>query len=342
MVYRVLQYGCGPIGCSVVRLAMTKPDIEIVAAVDLVNVGRTLAEVAELTSPLEVSISDDPVGILREHRPDIVLHATGSSLKDIFRQIESIVEHGANVISTSEELSYPFRENPELAARIDALARKNGVTVLGTGVNPGFLMDSWPLFMTAVCQEVRHVEAVRVQDASQRRLPFQKKIGAGTSPEEFDRLVKDGHLRHVGLPESVAMIAAGLRWELDGISEEIEPVIAENEISTDFLKVMPGQVAGLTQIGRGMIKEEEVIRLVFKAYVGADDPHDAVVIEGTPGFKAIIKGGVHGDLATAAMAVNAIPRVMDSRPGLVTMKDLPPPAAIPSKTRGPGSESFFR
>ena len=323
MGYKVVQYGCGPIGCSIVKLASTKSNLEIVGAIDLVNVGRNLGEVAETGKPLGVLISNEPDVVLNQTKPDIVLHTTGSSLKAIYDQLEGIITKGINVISTSEELSYPFKEQPDLARSIDELARKHGVTVLGTGVNPGFLMDAWPLFMTGVCQEIRHIKAVRIQDASRRRIPFQKKIGAGTSPEAFAKLVDSGTLRHVGIAESIGMIAAGVGWELDKITETIEPVIADKEVRSDFVTVKPGQAAGVKQVGHGYQNGKELVTLEFQAYLGAEDPHDAVYIKGTPDMEVVIKGGVHGDIATAAIAVNAIPRVVESPPGFMTMKDLP-------------------
>ena len=156
-----------------------------------------------------------------------------------------------------------------------------------------------------------------------RRLPFQKKIGAGCTLDEFQKLVEAGTLRHVGLAESIAMLAAGLGWELDDIRDEIEPVIAESEVRSQYLTVKPGQAAGVKQTGRGFKDGQEVITLDFQAYLGAKESYDAVYITGTPNLEVIIKGGTHGDIATAAMVVNAARRVLEAPPGLLTMKDLP-------------------
>jgi len=328
MVFRVVQFGCGPIGCSIVRLAITKPNIELVGAIDLVNVGKDLGEVAQTRDPLGISISNEPDLILTETKPDIVLHATSSSLEEIMPQLETIIKCGINVISTAEELAYPFNDHPKLAAEIHDLARANTVTVLGTGINPGFLMDAWPLFMSSVCQQIHHIKAVRVQDASKRRHPFQKKIGAGTTLEEFRQMVDSGSIRHVGLPESVAMIAAGLGWKLDKVTESIEPVIAQEQVRSDFVIIDQGQAAGVRQVGKGWQNGSEIITLDFQAYIGAKESYDAVYITGTPDLEVVVKGGVHGDLATAAMVINAIPRVISHSSGLVTMKDLPILAAM--------------
>jgi len=325
---RVVQFGCGPIGCSIARLAATKPNIEIVGAIDLVNLGQDLGQVAEMGRNLGVAISSKDV--LNRLKPDVVLHATGSSLEKIYPQLEGIIKAGINIVSTCEELAYPCRKQPKLAEALDKLAKEHQVSILGSGVNPGFLMDAWPLFMTAVCQEVKYIRAVRVQDASPRRIPFQKKIGAGKTVQEFDELVKAGSLKHVGLPESIAMIAAGLGWELDDIRETIEPITAKTEVKSNYITVKLGQVAGVKQVGRGLKNAEELITLDFQAYIGAPESYDAVYIAGTPNMEVIIKGGTNGDLATAAIVVNSIPRVLEAPPGLITMKDLPVVPALRS------------
>ena len=327
---RAVQFGCGPIGCSVVRYAWQRPDIELVGAVDIDKslVGCDLGKVAGTNNKIGVSISADADAVLSQAKPDVVFLTTSSSLKVIYPQVEKCVAAGANVVSTCEELAYPYRKDSQLSAEIDKIAKANNVTVLATGVNPGFLMDAWPLFMTGVCQQVKRVKVVRVQDASPRRGPFQKKIGAGRTLEEFKKLVAAGTLKHVGLPESIAMIASGLGWKLDEITESIEPVVAKAQVKTDFVTVEPGQAAGVRQVGRGIRAGEELITLEFEASVGAPESYDAVYITGTPNLEVVIKGGTHGDIATAAMVVNSVHRVIDAPSGLVTMKDLPIVSAL--------------
>ena len=271
------------------------------------------------------SISFAAVGALLERtKPDLVFLTTGSHLAAVLPQLKEIIAAGANIVSTAEELAFPYRAAPDLAAEVDRLARDGGVTVLATGVNPGFLMDVWPLFMTGVCQRVERIVVSRIQNASPRRLPFQKKIGAGCTLEQFQKLVDKGTLRHVGLPESAAMIAAGLGWELEELSEEIEPIVAQEAVSSEHIKVQRGQAAGVRQVAHGRVDGTERITLIFEAYLGAPQPRDEVSIEGTPNLKVVIEGGTHGDIATAAMVVNAARRVVEAPPGLLTMKDLPP------------------
>jgi 2,4-diaminopentanoate dehydrogenase len=285
-------------------------------------VGCDLGDVAGVGRKLGVIISSETEAVLKKARPHVVIHTTSSSLKKIFPEIEKLIKAKVNVVSSCEELAYPHQKEPKLAARLDKLAKQNGVTVLATGVNPGFLMDAWPLFMTGVCTEVGEVKASRVQDASCRRIPFQKKIGAGKSPEEFDVLVKKGSIRHVGLAESVAMIAAGLGWKLDKITETIEPVIYQKAVKSDYMTVKPGMVAGVRQIGYGWRGGEKSISLYFEASIGAKESFDSVAITGTPNMEVIVKGGTHGDIATVAMLTNAAAKIHEFRPGLKTMKDL--------------------
>jgi len=320
---RVVQYGCGPVGCAVVRYVAQRPDLDLVGAIDIDAsiVGKDLGEVAGIDK-LGVIISADAAAVLSQSKADVALLTVSSSLMSTCRQIADCAAAGVNVVSSCEEMSFPYRQDPQTSAEIDRLAKEGKITALGTGVNPGFLMDAWPLFMTGVCQEVKRVKAVRVQNASSRRGPFQKKIGAGRTPEEFAELVAAGTLKHVGLPESLAMIATGLGWELDNITESIEPVMASEPVKTDFADVKLGQAVGVRQVGRGFRNGEELITLEFEAAVGAPESYDAVYITGNPDMEVTAKGGTHGDVATAAMLVNSIPRVIQAPPGLVTMKDL--------------------
>ena len=205
---------------------------------------------------------------------------------------------------------------------MDKLARAAKVSVLGTGVNPGFTMDALPIMMTAVCERVDAIAVDRVQDARIRRLPFQQRIGAGLTPREFRRRAAAGTVRHVGLAESVGMIAGALGWRLDRVTDRIGPRIAEERVKSEFLTVEPGQVTGIVQDGVGFRKGRPVIRLHMEAYLGAPSTYDAIRIDGSPPLSVRIDGGVHGDIATASIVVNSIPKVLAAPPGLATMKDL--------------------
>ncbi len=325
MSYKVVQYGMGPIGVGMVRCLAERADVEIVGAVDVdpEKTGKGLSSLTSTPGLDGIEVTDQASEMLRRTRPDVAIVTTTSAIEPVAGQIAHILEAGVNIVSTCEELVYPWFHNAGLAKEIDELARTNGATVLSTGVNPGFLMDTWPVLMSGLCQEVRHVHAKRFQDASNRRGPFQKKIGAGKTREEFQTLVDEGTIRHVGVGESIAMIAAGLGWKLDDIEETIEPVLAEAQISTEFVDVEPGQAAGVLQVGRGLKDGKEIIKLEFQAAVGQAQPFDSVTLTGKPDLRIVIEGGTHGDIATTAIVVNAIPKVVAASPGLVTMKDLP-------------------
>jgi 4-hydroxy-tetrahydrodipicolinate reductase len=244
-------------------------------------------------------------------------------------QIETILASKTPIVSTTEELSYPGYTHIRQAKQIHKLAKNAKVAVLGTGVNPGFAMDALPIALTAVCERVERVTVQRVQDARIRRLPFQQKIGAGLTTEQFEKKVDDGTVRHVGLTESIAMIADALGWSLDRITDDIVPKLATVTISSEFLAVDPGYVCGIVQDGVGYRKREPVIRLHMEAYLGAPETYDSVDIEGSPNLSMKIAGGIHGDIATASIAVNSIPRVLSAAPGLHTMRDLSLPSFFP-------------
>jgi hypothetical protein len=319
---QVVQFGIGVIGRGVTKVLAKKKEMKIVGAIDVTNVGKDLGEVASLGRKLGVKISNDWNQVAMLGKPRVVIHTTSSSLKKVYPELEALIKAKVNVVSSCEELSYPYQKDPGLAARLDRLARKYGVTVLGTGVNPGFLMDAWPLFMSGVCTDVKEVKVSRVQDASSRRIPFQEKIGAGKTRKEFRKLVNQGKIRHVGLPESVAMIAAGLGWKVDRINETIRSILYRKTVKSDYITVKPGRVAGVKQVGRGWRKGKALITLNFEASIGAGASYDSVSIKETPNMEVVVKGGTHGDVATVAMLTNAVSRILELPPGLKTMKDL--------------------
>jgi 4-hydroxy-tetrahydrodipicolinate reductase len=328
MPIRVMHFGLGPIGAGIVRQIAARAGFRIVGAVDIdpEKAGRDLGDVVSLDRRLKVRVSADAAKALKASRPDVAILCTSSSLAKVMPQIEAILRARVPIVSTTEELSYPFRSQRRLASRIDALARKAKVAVLGTGVNPGFAMDALPIMLTGVCERVDSISIERVQDARIRRLPFQRKIGAGLTPAEFQKKVDDGSVRHVGLTESIAMIGDAMGWKLDRITDDIAPKIARRAVASEFLSVEPGQVCGILQDGAGYLGGTAVIRLHMEAYLGAPESFDAVTVEGSPRLAMKIAGGIHGDIATASIVVNSIPKVIEADPGLQTMRTLELPS----------------
>ncbi len=334
---KVVLHGVGAVGSLIARALLEKRGVEIVGAIDVAKdkVGKDLGEFLGLNKKIGVTVSGDADTVLAKTKPDIAIHATSSYLRDTYPQIASIVKHGVNVISTCEELSYPYYSEPKIAEELDKLAKKHDVRVLGTGINPGFLMDTLVITLTAACQKIEKIEAVRIMNAATRRLPFQRKIGAGLTVEEFRQKIEKGEITgHVGLEQSIAMIAAALAWKLDEIRvNPVEPVIAKKPVKSEFIKVDAGKVAGLRQTARGIMKSKEVIVLDFQAYIGAKEEYDAITITGVPTIKQKIQPCVHGDAGTVAIIINSIPKVLKAPAGLLTMKDLPVPSAATEDMR---------
>jgi hypothetical protein len=325
---RVMHVGLGPIGAGVVRQVAERKGFRIVGAADIdpAKEGRDLGQIAGLGRPLRVKVSKDVRKAIKAARPDVVVLCTSSSLKQVLPQIETILKLKVPIVSTTEELAYPTRGNLKYARVIHQLARKAKVAVLGTGVNPGFVMDALPITLTGVCERVQALRIDRVQDARIRRLPFQQKIGAGLTEEQFQKKVQEGSVRHVGLAESVSMIADALGWKLDRISDVIQPKMATGTVASEFLAVDAGFVCGIVQDGIGYRDGVPVITLHMEAYLGAPESFDSVEITGSPALKMKIEGGVHGDIATASIVVNSLPKILEVAPGLHTMRDMPVPS----------------
>jgi len=322
---RIVVSGLGPIGQGVTRLLLGTEGLQVVGATDLSPslAGQDLGVILGLPKRLRIKVEREPARLLRRTKADLAVLCTASAIRDIKPQVAAFLKRGMNVVSTCEELAFPAPRNASAFRELDKLARRKKVRVLGTGVNPGYAMDALALMLTAPCARVNRVSVTRVVDAGARRLPLQRKIGAGLNLNQFRRALTEGTVRHVGLVESVHMIAAGLGWKLQRVDESVEPAIAPRDLDTEYLRVPSGAVAGIHQSARGYRDGELAISLDLQMYVGAESPRDHVLVDGDPPIDATIAGGVAGDVATAAMVVNVIPKVLASPPGVLTMKDLP-------------------
>ena len=321
---RVVQYGLGPIGSATARHIMERDGVELVGGVDIdpAKTGRDIGEVIGLDGPVGFPVVKDLSQVLERTDADVVLHTTGSFFDFFESQIIEILGAGLDIVSTSEELSFPWLAHPDAAGRIDAAARQAGKTVLGTGVNPGFLMDSLPLNLTAICQRVDRIDVTRRMNASLRRGPFQAKIGSGMTVEDFKAKMETGRMGHSGLLESMEMVFSTLGKNLVKYESSVEPVVADSPVKTDYFEVQPGQARGLKQVARGYTGEGEFMTLTFIAALDEEEDGDTILITGKPDLEVRLKG-TNGDIATVAIAVNAVRRVFEALPGLVTMRDLP-------------------
>lgn len=331
---RIVQYGLGPIGQEVARTVLEKNDADamtLVGAVDIDpdKVGRDVADVVGgEVDDTGVSVSDDADAVLADAAPDVVLHTTTSFLDGVTEQLLQCARAGAHVVSSTEELSFPYHRAPDAAGQLDRVAKEEDVVIVGTGVNPGYAMDTLPLTATGVCTDVHEVHVERVVDASERRRPLQEKVGAGISTAAFEDKKATGTFGHIGLRESLLMVADGLGWSLDDVEEELQPVRADAPVDTGYRQVEAGEVAGIHHAAAGLIDGERLLSLDLKMYVGADASYDAVEVDGTPPIDLRVRGGIFGDTATVGMLVNTVPLVARAQPGLQTMADLPVPRAF--------------
>jgi len=314
---RFIQYGLGSIGIGIAEFALSRGH-RIAGAfdVDPQKVGRPLSSLIP-SAPADIRITS-PVNSALALRADVALHSTQSRLEQVRSQLESLIDTGLHVISTCEELAFPWRHHPDDAAALDSRARARKVAVVGLGVNPGFVMDVLPVVLMSPCRSITGITVERVVDVGRRRRPLQQKVGVGLTPDAFREGVAAGRLAHVGLPESVAMVADAMGWTLGAIDETIDPVLGSDR-----------RVVGLHQICRGMRDGVAAITLDLTMAVGAKDQRDTVAVDGDPPLRIELPGGVQGDQATCAIVVNAIPQILAASPGLRVATELPPHAPTP-------------
>ncbi|MBL8755564.1 MAG: dihydrodipicolinate reductase [Planctomycetes bacterium] len=324
---RVVSFGLGPIGLAAARLALQKTSIQLVGAIDIdaAKVGKDLGELLELGKQTGVVVERDAEAALKRLQPDVMLHCTSSFMPAVKDQLLLAARCGVDVVSSTEELLVPEFQNPAIAKELDAAAKAGGTSILGTGVNPGYAMDYIAVVASAVTFDVQAVKCTRVVDAGTRRLPLQKKVGAGLTKKEFQEQMATGKFGHIGMRESVALLARALDFKLDKIEQSVEPVMAAEDLKTQFLTVKEGQVAGIRNHGYGWIGKRPVLHLDLSMYVGAPDPRDEVVLESTPPIHLKFLGGIAGDQATAAILVNNLHGVVAAPPGLRTVLDTAPP-----------------
>ncbi|HZW06001.1 MAG TPA: hypothetical protein VFF65_02665 [Phycisphaerales bacterium] len=325
-MYRILHVGFGPLGQRIVGDVYARRLGEVAALVDTSRelAGRKLRDyVPQAKTDVPVTASLDEA--LVSGRFDAAVVTTSSDLRRCMDVFRSLLSAGLPVVSTCEELVFPWLRHAGLAQELDSIARRTGGRIMGTGVNPGAMMDTIPVFVTAVCSKVQSVEVHRIQDATTRRVPFQKKIGAGLDDAQFAQGIKDGWLRHVGLGESMHFVAHYLGLPFEEWGETIEPVKATRQLQCGLGTIEPGRAAGVRQVAVGTRAGKPVITMVFQAAIGQTDPapQDRVIIRGEPNIDVSFSGGVHGDIATSAMTLNAIPSLLNAPPGLHTSATVP-------------------
>lgn len=332
MTVRVIHWGLGAMGGGMAKLLDSKRGCESVAAIDAdpSKQGKPLSELLAVSS--QVKVGADAAAALKQDA-DVVLIATSSFTAEVYPQLVQAIEAKKNVVCIAEEMAFPRQQQPELAAKLHQLAQAHDVTVLGTGINPGFVLDLLIVAMTGVCYDISEIKAARINDLSPFGPTVMRTQGVGLSPDEFHAGVKEGKVvGHVGFNESLAMIAHALDWELDEIKQTKEPIISKTHRETPYVKVAPGMVAGCKHIAHGIRDGKTVITLEHPQQIHPDaegiDTGDYIWIEGEPQINLAIKPEIPGGIGTIAIAVNSIPNVIRSKAGLVSMTDLPVPSAV--------------
>lgn len=334
---RVGLWGFGAMGRGMAKMLLDKKGLEIVSVCDLDpnKTGKSIFELLGLEkgNRKDVLIEPDYKKAFTEKCADVVLLATDSFVKNAFSKIEYILKQKINVISTAEEMAYPQAQSPEMAKDLDRIAKENGVSVLGTGINPGFVLDLLVLALTGTCEKVESIKAVRVNDLSPFGHAVMEEQGVGVTREIFEKGVAEGTIAgHVGFPESIRMITDGIGWNLDKIDQTREPIMSNVYRKSEYAEVQAGNVAGCRQCGYGYVDGELKIVMEHPQQIL---PHlegiktgDYVTIKGIPNIDLQITPEIPGGIGTIAMCVNSIPHIINARPGLKTMLDIPVPRAI--------------
>jgi 4-hydroxy-tetrahydrodipicolinate reductase len=334
MAYRVLVWGLGAMGSGVARNIVKKEDLRLVGAVekDPERIGKDLGEYLGEERTGRLVYSDIEKAIV-ETRPDIVVIATNSFVKEVLPKIEAAARHHVDILTIAEEMAFPFVSHPEESEVLENIAWRYGVSILGTGINPGFVLDLLIIAMTGACLKVNRIEARRINDLS----PFGKTVmetqGVGTTPEEFKKGIEKGDIvGHIGFQQSIAMIGNALGWEIDRIEESREPIISNTERKTAVAHVKPGMVAGCKHVGRGYCGDKLMIELVHPQQILPEtegvDTGDYIDIYGDPEIHLSIKPEIPGGKGTIALATNMIPAVIEAAPGLLEMCELPIPRCL--------------
>ncbi len=319
---RVMLVGLGPLGRTIARDVSARPDLQIVGAADPLGADRPLRDLVP-EAPQDITIRACAEDI--DAPADAAIVATASDLARVAPTLKTVLARTRAVVSTCEELLYPALSHPDLARELDACAAEHGARLLGTGVNPGFVMDTLALCATSVCRNIRAIRIERRQDASDRRIPFQRKIGAALTPPRFHEGVREGWLRHVGLPESLHLVADALGWPIETWSETIEPVLAEHPTSCELGEIPAGACLGVRQVVSATVAGRPALTLIFHAAIGTPDPADLVDLDADPPVHLAIRPNIHGDAATSAIAINALHTLTACPPGLHTMATIPLP-----------------
>ncbi|BBE30249.1 dihydrodipicolinate reductase [Tepiditoga spiralis] len=333
-MYRVAVWGFGAMGSGIVRNIISKYELKLVGVHDarVDYIGKDVGTLLGLEE-VGVKVHDNPMKMIDETNPDLVVIATNSFVSVVKDQILSVVKKNVNVVTIAEEMAHSFYTHPEESLEIDNTARRHGVTVLGTGVNPGFVLDTLVIALTGASLNVKKIKAARINDLSPFGPTVMQTQGVGTTVEEFEKGINDGSIvGHIGFEQSIHMIADAMGWHIDRIEQERKPIVSNVYRETKYVKVEKGMVAGCNHTAKAYMGDECVIELEHPQQVLPEledvNTGDYIWVEGNPDLSLSIKPEIPGGKGTMAIATNMIPAVIESEAGLMTMSDLPVPRAL--------------
>ena len=339
---KVVIWGFGAMGSGMAKMLLTKKGVDIVGVCDRheTRVGKSMFEVlgqARGERP-EVIIKDKIEEVIYTGVADVVLCATDSFTRNAFPRLKYCLEQKINVISTAEEMAYPQAQEPDLAIELDKIAKENGVSILGTGINPGLIMDLLVVILTGCMTDLSHVEAKRVNSLSPFGHTVMEEQGVGITMDEFNKGVEEGTLAgHVGFEESIAMIADAVGWKVDKVVTQMKPIQTDVDRKSPHGFAAAGNVAGVNMTGQGYVGGQPIIDMIHPQQIEPEQvgvqTGDYITLKGTPEVNMAITPEVEGGLGTIAMCVNMIPQIINAEPGLKTMLDLPVPRAIQGDMR---------
>ena len=332
---KVIIWGLGAMGSGMAKMLLKKQGVDIVGAIDIgEKIGKSMYEIigVEREDRIEVLVGT-PEEVIKEKAADVVLCCTDSYVKGAFDKIKFALENKINVISTAEEMSYPKAQSPEYAKKLDEIAKSNGVSVLGTGINPGLIMDLLVVIMTGCCESVESIVSRRVNSLSPFGPTVMQEQGIGITVDEFRKGVETGQLAgHVGFQESINMISDAIGWKVDKVTTSMDPIVTDIDRKAPYGFAAAGNVAGVAMKGFGYVDGEIKIEMDHPQQIEPEtvgvQTGDYVIINGTPNINMVNSPEVPGGIGTIAMCVNMIPQIINARPGLRTMIDLPVPRAI--------------
>ncbi len=319
---KVVLFGLGPIGIKTLQLLETKQNYQLTAVVDINPElqGKNVNHLCE-TKSFDLKVQNQAP----QEDFDLAIFTTTSNFLSLIKQVTPIIERGISVVTTCEEAAYPYRRYPEEAKNFNQKLIDHKASLIGTGINPGFLMDTLPVVLSAITQKVDHVKVTRIQDALNRRMPFQMKIGSGLTVQDFKDKVSKLEIRHVGLEESAWVIIDGLGLQVEKLEETIEPVTCDKDETLGTWELKKGMVRGVQQIAKGYDRQGNIIiELLFRASLNEGKDLDQIEFKGKPNLTIQAPDGVNGDGGTVSMVINSLRAAFETRPGLITPLELVP------------------